>query len=1376
MRVLPVFLFIVSVCFGFNAAGQVWQKSAGKQFDPGNYALKTYTINDGLPSKSTTAALKDERGFMWIGTENGLCKFDGYSFKTFVNTSGDSSTITNNNITALAEDKKGRIWVGTMDGLNIFDPLTEKFERFYHQDNNRASLSNNKVWALLADRQGMVWIGTDDGFNLFNEKTRTFTVFRPDAGNPYAMKGKSVNAIIEDKANNLWLGNWSGGLNKFDKRSRHFSNYKQQQAPGQKNPNDIWSLCYAGDGQIWVGTYWKGLFKFNPATAVFTAWPCGAQNNTTIYNIGNAGKHELLVSGNTGFYWLNTNGKQQQKIEDLASLSNGDIYTDRGGIVWICAKDGLTKLDFKQYKFNLLPLSLRQKEVKDFTVRDSVFWIATNNGLLKFDYKKGTNTTFTHNANPKSLASSEILRLYFDSRNTLWVLTENGFDQFDQNTNTFLHHQHHSAIGSLFNEDVFRDILEVNPGEYYLATDAGLKIYNSKTGGFTHYYNDSNNPASLSNNHLYCLQKNAVGDVWIGTSGGGLNRFNQKTRRFRTYMINNKARGGISSNTVNNIFMDSHKNLWICTPDGLNKYDGKSDSFTVYSKNNGFASNVFTNITEDKRGNLWTTTGKGIAMFNPATLEVKNFDEADGVYVNTILSKVPSGEMYIAGNDGVVYFDPLNIKYNRDAPPVYFSDFQVFNKTVLPGKKSPLKESLTTAGKIVLNYSQSVFSLEFVALNYSHSEKNEYAYQLQGFDKKWNYVGKQRKATYTNLNPGEYVLHVKASNNDGLWNEKGRSITIIITPPWYKTWWAYLLYLATVCGIIYAYILYRDRQAKLKYEIQIAHMEGEKEKELSEKKLSFFTNISHEFRTPLTLIINPVKELLYKDDKNVDTTNLNIVYRNARRLLSLVDQLLLFRKADAEADKLNIACLNLVNLAKEVFLCFTHQARTKNITFEFDCAEDYIEVYADREKMEIVLFNLLSNAIKFTPEGGTVKVTVSLLADAIQIAIADTGCGITEEAGEKLYNRFYQDQYGSTSVKGGFGIGLYLVKSFIEGHGGNISYKSKINEGTTFSITLLKGRNHLPADLVLDNADTGSVFLKELIEDEITANQLVEAADENLYDEQLATDNKSLLIIDDNNDIREYIKQVFKLDYILYEADNGEDGYRMIKEHLPDIVICDVMMQGMSGIELCNLVKEDITISHVPIVLLTASASPEIKLKGIEGGADDYISKPFDKEILKARVAGILKSKNNLQKYFYNEITLNSNNLRISAEYKDFLDNCIRIVELHITEPDFTIQVLADEIGMSRSNLYKKIKSVSGQSANGFIRFIRLRKAAEIFINTDNTILETSYLVGINDAKYFREQFNKVFNMNPSQYIKKYRKPFSNNLNLSPELARAGRR
>ncbi len=1363
MRISKAFF----LCFGFfiflhPASGQIWKKNKIDNVEAENDAVTRYTISNGLPSRNTTTVIKDRKGFIWVGTENGLCKFDGYTFKTYINKKGDSTSISNNFIICLIEDKAGRIWVGTMDGLNIFNPNTEKFTRFYHNERNKTSLSNNKIWSLLADHDNRIWIGTDDGFNLFVEGSGSFKTYHPNPADKYALKGKSVNAIIED-CGYLWLGNWGEGLNKFDVKANRFYNFKQVFPSTEKSPNDIWTLCKGENGLIWIGTYWKGLYAFNTTTGAFKSYNSQVTNNISVFNLLNLGNNTLLVGGNENFWWVKTSTNVWTKVAGIENNMHGYAIRDRDGLIWISSKNGLSKIDQKQNKFSFLPLADKQTDVTGLLIVDSALWLGTNKGLVEYDFKAGKTTLFKHSTNPVSIGSDQIRKLYRDDAGKIWVLTEYGFDEFDQKSQTFKHHYHHSSLGRLFNEDVFRDMIEIESGIYGLATDAGFKIFDSNTGQFRHYFNRSDQPFSISNNHLNCLFKDKDNNIWIGTTGGGLNRFDPHTGRFKVYYNNDKVKGEISDNSIQNIFQDTRGNIWICTPDGLNKYVKKTDSFVTYSRNDGFASNVFNSIVEDKNGNLWITTEKGISTFNPTTNVIRNFDDADGTFVNSEIFRDKDGSIYLAGAKGLEYFDPLKMKQNKEIPPIFLSDFQIFNKSIDATSNGPLKENLNNAKEVTLNYTQSVFSIEFVALNYTLPEKNQYAYMLEGFDKKWNFAGTQHKATYTNLDPGTYTFRVRAANNDGFWNREGKTLIIVITPPWYKTWYAYSFYLLMIGCVIYGYVKYRENQAKLRYEIKLAHLQSEQEKELNEKKLSFFTHISHEFRTPLTLIINPLKELLYKE-KEVDASSINIIYRNARRLLGLVDQLLLFRKTEAGAEKLKISKLNIADLSKEVFLCFSYQAKSKNIQFDFQSCSEQLELYADREKLEIVLFNLLANALKFTPENGKVKLAIAEDNKHIGIEISDSGCGIPEGTGDKLYTRFYQEHNAAKNGQGGFGIGLFLVKNFVERHKGTVNYESDPGKGTVFHIQLLKGADHFSREILIDDEISISNGLKELIEDEISVNSVVEEANELLAESDLNSELKSILIIDDNKDFREYLKQVFKIDYRVYEASDGLTGLEMIREVLPEIVISDVMMDGMSGIELCAMVREDMSISHIPLILLTSSSSLEIKLKGLEGGADDYISKPFDKDILKARVAGILKSKNNLQKYFYNEITLNKNPHKISIEYKRFLENCINVVERHLTDPDFNIQILASELAISHSSLYKKIKFISGQSASSFIRSIRLRKAAHIFINTNCNILETSYQVGINDIKYFREQFKKLFNMNPSQYIKKYRKTFSSEL------------
>jgi len=540
----------------------------------------------------------------------------------------------------------------------------------------------------------------------------------------------------------------------------------------------------------------------------------------------------------------------------------------------------------------------------------------------------------------------------------------------------------------------------------------------------------------------------------------------------------------------------------------------------------------------------------------------------------------------------------------------------------------------------------------------------------------------------------------------------------------------------------------------------------EQEKELNEKKLAFFTNVSHEFRTPLTLIINPLKELL-NSSAQIDAKELTVVYRNARRLLSLVDQLLLFRKSDAE--NLKITKTDLVVFCKEVYFCFSQQAKAHNISFNFSSTAEHLDVYIDREKIEIALFNLISNAFKFTPKGGRIEIAIKELENNIAIHVSDTGTGIPKEVGNKLFARFYQVFENHQASQSGFGIGLYLVNKFITLHFGKISYSSTQGQGTEFVVELLKGKSHFPNHQIFEHTNESPVFLNELIE-EVDAHNIPK---ETTVVADVTSEKPTLLVVDDNEEIRNYVKQLLIANYQVHTASSGEEGLTMVETHMPDLVITDVVMKELSGVALCTKIKEDPNLSHIPVILLTSSSSAEIKLKGIEGGADDYITKPFDKDMLLARVANLLKSRNTLQNYFYNEITLKANNTKVSQENKDFLERCIRITESHLNDPEFNIKMLAEEIGMSHSALYKKVKAISGKTINEFIRYIKLRKAAQLFINSDHNVNQVAFESGFTDIKYFREQFQKLFGMRPSEYTKKYRRSFGKNYKLDEKIIKS---
>lgn len=1339
---------------------------------------------------------------MWFATNDGLNRFDGTTFKVFKSKPGNQPALASNYVQKIITGTNGNIWVSSRNGLSKLDTRTEQFTLYKfttdrsikndvsniiqsHDGNLWISsyglgfsyfntqtakftnynqqllpqLSSNRIITLFEDSQGLLWLGTQDaGMDVFKVKNGAVVSKVNFTAQLNGIPAARVNDIYEDHFHNIWMAT-GNGLVYYNRQANTFSLLQSNQA-AIKNKRYI-SIVENSNKQLLVGLQDGGLYKID----------LGATSN---YDTKNFALEP--VTGDDGYYVT------QRSVQTLYQDKDKNIWvgTYGDGIYMISSiKEKFTKIQKKRFETSGESLIRFYGMCQD---NDGFLWFGTDgDGLFKTRPDGSLVKQYKADGHPGSLTDNAILYGYTDRDNNTWFGSyAKGLFLHNNASDSFTNFNHNLADSKSIGANDVRVIYQDNHKNIWVGTNGGgLSLLNADHKTFSNY-----TPAnsSISSYDVRAITEDEHGNLWLGTYGGGLDYYNIAQKKFSKFFSPADEKAHLPSQVVFFIYPDKHNELWIGTEgDGLILYNLKTKVFKKFNEKNGLANNTVYAIKQANNNAIWLSTNKGLSSIDIHSHKILNYDQSDGLQAGqfnagSVVFDTRNKLMYFGGTEGLNIFDPEKVNQSSYKPTIMITGLQIFGKQVEVGANGKdeaiLTKVINETSQITLRPDQSVFSIQYVSLNYAYPQKGSFAYQLEGLDKSWNYVNNQRSATYRYLEPGDYVFKVKTSNHDGVWFDDYATIKIKILPPWYKTWWAYLIYLITAGVVIYYYIRYRINQSKLKYDVKIAQLSAEKDKELNERKLSFFTNISHEFRTPLTLIINPVKDMLFGPAENsADAGNLHIVYRNARRLLSLVDQLLLFRKAESDTDKLKLVNLNIVSLCREVFLCFNYQAGTKNIRFEFFSDTETIEIFVDREKIEIALFNLISNALKFTPANGSVSCSITQTDTNVNIEIKDTGCGIAEGTGEQLFNRFYQVQ-NTAPTAGGFGIGLYLVKVFIESHKGNISYKSKLDQGTAFEISLLKGKTHFDQQFIFEDKAEPSVFLNELIENKgeiITTHEKINKVTAKNTD-PLSSDTKTMLLVEDNLQIREYLKQIFTHDFEIFEADNGTDGLDMAYQLIPDIIISDVMMPGISGIELCNRVKDDPALNHIPVILLTASSSPEIKLKGIEGGADDYISKPFEKEILIARVSGILKSRNSLQKYFYNEITLKSNDLKISQEYKDFLERCLVIVEQHLTDPDFSIKTLAAEIGMSHSNLYKRIKSISGQSANGFIRFIRLRKAAEIFLTTDSTVYETAYKVGLNDLKYFREQFNKLFGLNPSDYIKKYRKPFHNNYNVSRDV------
>ena len=849
--------------------------------------------------------------------------------------------------------------------------------------------------------------------------------------------------------------------------------------------------------------------------------------------------------------------------------------------------------------------------------------------------------------------------------------------------------------------------MEDRTGSIWIGTGYGVEVLDPDTGLFSHYLSQPGDPNSLSNNSILALAEDSRGWIWIGTHGG-LNLFDKEKKQFRAFT----------------------------TADGL-------------------PHNSVLTVVEDKNGNLWMSSPKGISHLritqhrDSVQFQFLNFDQYDGLqgkqYNENGALRTKNGEMVFGGANGFNIFNPDEIAENRMIAPLIITDLQVLNQSIRPNTvydgRTILKNSVAFTQDVELRHKDNVFSIEFGVLSFFHPEKSNYKYMLEGFDKKWiSTTGEHRKVTYTNLDPGDYTFRVIASNNDGVWNEEGIRLRIKVLPPFWKTNYAFAIYAALIfAGLFVTRKLIQQRE-RMNFAIEQERMEAQRMHELDMMKLKFFTNVSHEFRTPLTLILTPVERMLNKPNEPIPPGQFELIYRNAKRLLNLVNQLLDFRKLEVQEIRFNPSEGDIVQFVRETVFSFSDLAEKKAIPLRFETTLDKLETIFDQDKLEKILFNLLSNAFKFTPEGGEVSVELQLVdSSAVRIFVRDTGIGIPADKKDRIFERFFQHEVPNAMVNQGTGIGLSITKEFVRAHNGTIIVESEPGKGSCFIVTLpVKAVHVVPLENVSSQTD------EKIVADEVKVNGYHK--------------HPSLLLVEDNEDFRFYLKDNLRLQYNIIEAKDGDDGWEKVLSHLPDLVVSDIMMPGMDGIELCRRIKNDARVSHTPVILLTARSAEEQKIEGFASGAEDYITKPFNFEILQSRIKNLIHQRESFQREFRKHIDVRASNLNITSLDEKLISHALEIVESKLADPDFSVEELARELGMSRVHLYKKLQALTGKSPIEFIRTLRLQHAAQLLERSQLTVSEIAYKVGFNNPKYFARYFKEEYKVLPSVYSASHRK------------------
>lgn len=1318
-------------------------------------------MDQGLSNNSIKSIFQDSQGYMWFGTFDGLNRYDGYEIRTYRNRLNNQASLPHNYIYCVTEDKRQQLWVGTGQGVGIYDRNFGTFHRLRfhpHWNVGDTQVLQADAKTIAVDAANNVYVGTN-GWGLFvkpkdDDVADWISILNEQNQESYYYH---VSVLHVDANHHIWVFINEKGLFRYDVASKKLQLINSDVKIAQSLISDHANRLLIGnrDGlHVYHIPSQRYMGRFDSELRSPMVEQLAVDRENKVWVATNNGVDVVDIDRKTVLQSFSNNG-------DYNSLSSNviySIYIDQEGRKWIgTSKGGVNILDPSKYKFKIdntswaVSKKLPSRFVRSFIEpQPGELWIGTDGGGLGI-WKLQTEAITLIRKGQEGLTDNVINGFAKDTQGNIWVASTNGIHRY-QAGQGFKRYPCYKENGS------------ENRYVQFMLADAEHNIW-ATTFGYGNLYKyqptkDAFEIFSPELHDIFTLTADANGFLW-GGNHHELLKIDKSSGQFEKYEIGKPVRA---------IHFDAKKRLWLGTEGkGLilfNPSTGQID--TTFSDHDGLCNNSVLTIEEDHHGHLWLSTFDGLSQFNPDHKEFTNFDRSDGLQSNEFSDgaslHLQDGRLAFGGVNGFNLFHPDSISARNHTPRLAITAIRINNQLLHDSTHHVELDEHYRIHNIILPYDQAIISLNFAALEFSSPHKIKYRYMLKGLDKEWNMAGTTRSINYNNLREGSYTLLIESTNAEGEWTGQPTELHLQVLPPWYRSWWAYIIYIAGALTLLRFYIAYRHRQTKLQYEVEMANLTAKKERELHEKRQSFFTNVAHEFRTPLTLIINPVKELLVENQDVRAKSKLKVVKRNTKRLLSLVDQLLLFRKAEDEVENLKMSKFDMVTFAKEIFLCFQHQAEQLHIDYRFEPESDHLWMVSDREKLEIILFNLLSNAFKFTPENGSIRLRIKTLNDHIAVQITDTGIGIPSEIGDSIFTKFYSDHRKGVKQKPGFGIGMYLTKTFVDMLDGQISYESALQAGTSFTITLpAKTDVFVYTDSSVGEEDTHTSVIHELIQEE---DPTLEEAESSIttapQKETQIVQTPSLLIVDDDKQLRDYLIQIFQDKYIIHSAENGLEALEIVKKHQPEIVISDVMMDKMNGIELCKNIKSNPAYGHIQVILLTSSASDQFKLEGVEEGADDYINKPFDADLLKARVATLIKNRTNLRQFFYNAITLQSNDLKVSAKDKEFIELCIKKVEDHIRDENFNVKKLASEMGMSYSSLYKRVKAVSGKTANELIRDIRLRKAAQLFIDTDLKVNEAANETGFFDIKHFRIQFSKLFGMNPSEYIKKYRKAFQN--------------
>lgn len=1316
-----------------------------------NIVVKSIQVNEPFVFNAVYRIYQDSTGYLWFGSENGVCRYDGYRNLIFRSGLDTPNLLTNNEVSCFQETSNGYLIIGTQQGLNLLDKSNYRVTPFVTD-----GLDKRTIRCMERAKDGSIWIATDPFLYHFTSDLSTFKRYQSPVPNSHSSN------FYEDSQGRVWLSLWYGGLYLFDEAKNGFISY-----PPIGQNNNPFKVFEDNRGQLWICTWGDGVYLFNPEKEekyrpiTFSEDPLKTENaffsivqddvNEYVWIMSMAGLHALAYDSKGSLV--------QVDVHDLFNDYNNifsEVVKGRDGNLWIASfGEGVLSVQFNRSEVDNWTLPVIKKNT-GFTPhisaiyedKDGLFWLQQDrHGLAFYDPKRASLQFYTEYPRLRNIQGLNRVTCLADFRSApgeIWVGTENKESIYcfvkKGNEVVLSHEIDLSKIKT--NAGAPRIFFEDKMSNVWIATTQKLffKPYNSDS---VYYFN-------YILNSITGITEDTRGDIWVSCKNSGLYRissFNPLQAEHTQIACFSEKQGNFISNNIEAIYADVKGHVWISTKQGhLLKYDIVDQRITDLSQPLGMVGENVQDILSDDFGHIWITTNRRVFELNPENNASWTYSVEDGVvvdfFVNNSYLKSRSGKLYFGGNRGVSIFTPTSrLSKKTHDPKTFITDMKINNRSVFLNNDNDQFDLLHS--RLTLDPEESNIEIYFSTLDYTYPSKIQYAYKMDGIDEYWVYPPENRQfAVYSQLSKGRHTFWVKATDEKRLWSDQITRFDIYKQPAFYESNWAYFIYFALfLLSSFFAFRVIRNR-VRLRNQLKMAQIEKDKTEELTQTKLRYFTNISHDFLTPLTIIsclIDNVEELLPQK-----VSQFEMMRTNVNRLRRLLQQILDFRKLENGNMNLTLSYGDIVTFIKDT--CYTNflpLMNKKEIRFSFDANPVQIYAYFDADKIDKIIFNLLSNAFKYTPENGEVSIRLEYYVENehphLLVEVADTGVGIAPENLEHIFTRFYNNKTASAAETNG--IGLSLTKDLVELHHGRIHVMSELNKGTKFVLSI-----------PIDEASYNDIELgraqEERIEQDTDKEPLPELSEG--YE-----DIPTVLLVEDNEELLKLMTELLSSHYKILTAIHGVDALKKVMDNSVDILISDVMMPEMDGLELCRTLKSDLVTSHIPVILLTAKSSTRDRVDCYNAGADGYISKPFDLKVLEARINNFISTKKRKQQQFKADVEINISTLEYPSLDEEFLKEAVQLIEQNLTEYDFDINSFAEGLKMSKSSLYRKIKTMTGLSPIEFIRNIKLKHACRMLKQTSMTISEVAYASGFSDPKYFATCFRAEFGMTPRNYQKK---------------------